>query len=312
MKGYDMQAAIRFVFLAAIAALAGCSEPAAGTYSSAESAVEALAEALRADDVETIVQVLGQGSRHLVESGDPVQDAQTRAHFLERYEESHQIVENELGLTILEVGEDDWPFPFPLVQENGRWRFDATEGAEEIIDRRVGANELGAIQVCLAFVDAQREYYRRNPQQTTLMHFADRLISTEGQKDGLFWPTSGDEEPSPVGDEFARAQALGYFQHDSAQGEPYYGYVYRLLHGQGPHASGGEYSYMVGDKMLGGFALIAIPADYGNSGVMSFIVSFDGVVYSKDLGENTAEVAAAIEWFDPDDTWKREASIDDT
>ncbi len=306
-----MQSAVRCLLLTAVTVLAGCSAPDSGTHSSADSAVEALAEALQADDVEAIVAVLGEGARHLVESGDPVQDAQTRAHFLERYEASHQIVENDRGLTILEVGEDDWPFPFPLVQENDTWRFDATEGAEEIIDRRVGANELGAIQVCLAFVDAQREYYRRNPQQSSLMHFADRLISTEGQKDGLFWPTSGDEAPSPVGDEFARAQALGYFQHDSARGEPYYGYVYRLLPGQGPHAEGGAYSYLVGDKMLGGFALIATPADYGNSGVMSFIVSFDGVVYSKDLGENTAEAAAAIEVFDPDDTWKREASIDE-
>jgi hypothetical protein len=201
--------------------------------------------------------------------------------------------------------------PLPLVDQDGKWKIDATEGAEEVIDRRVGANELGAIQVCLAFVDAARECYRRNPQQEPLMHFADRLVSTDGQENYLYWPTSDNEQPSPVGDAFARAQAQGYFQESGGKGEPYYSYIYRLLTVPGPNAEGGAYSYMVGDKMLGGFALIAIPADYGNSDVLSFMVSYEGVVYSKDLGKNTAEVAAEIELYDPDDTWKQEATIDD-
>jgi hypothetical protein len=143
------------------------------------------------------------------------------------------------------------------------------------------------------------------------MQFAQKLISTEGQKDGLYWPTANDEPPSPIGEGFARAREEGYFQDDSAQGEPFHGYIYKLLKGQGPNAKGGAYSYLVGDKMLGGFALLAVPAEYGSSGVMSFMVNHDGVVYSKDLGEKTAEAAAAIELFDPDDTWKQEATIDD-
>jgi hypothetical protein len=240
-----------------------------------------------------------------------VQDEHARTRFLEQYEESHAIAKNDDGLTILEVGADKWPFPFPLVEENGKWKFDATEGAEQIIDRRVGENELATIQACLAFVDAEREYYQRNPQQEPLMQFAQKLISTEGQKDGLYWPTANDEPPSPIGEGFARAREEGYFQDDSAQGEPFHGYIYKLLKGQGPNAKGGAYSYLVGDKMLGGFALLAVPAEYGSSGVMSFMVNHDGVVYSKDLGEKTAEAAAAIELFDPDDTWKQEATIDD-
>jgi hypothetical protein len=305
-----MRAIATLLLSVALATQAGCSGPGDGEFASSEAAVEALAQALETDSVDALVNVLGEDARPLLESGDPVQDEQARARFLEMYEESHEIVESDQGLTILEVGADQWPVPFPLVEENGNWRFDATEGAQEIIDRRVGENELAAIQVCLAFVDAEREYYRRNPRQEPLMQFADRLVSTEGRKDGLYWPTTGDEPASPIGDQFARAQAEGYFQDGGAAGQPYHGYLYRLLKGQGANANGGAYSYMVGDKMLGGFAFLALPVDYGNSGVVSFMVNHDGVVYSKDLGENTEEAAAAIELFNPDDTWKQEATIE--
>jgi hypothetical protein len=291
-------------------ALGAHATPSHGEFASAEAAVQALAQAVKADNVEAVVAVLGEDARPLVESGDPVQDERARARFLERYEQAHEITASDDGYTVLDVGKDKWPFPLPLVEANGTWRFDVTEGAEEIIDRRVGDNELAAIQVCLAFVDAQREYYQRNPQETPLMHFARRLVSTDGQRDGLYWPTTADEPPSPVGDALARAQAEGYFQDGSARDEPYHGYVYRMLTGQGPNARGGAYSYLVGDRLLGGFALLAVPAEYGSSGVMSFIVSHDGVVDSTDLGENTAAAAEAIQLFDPDDTWKREATID--
>ena len=307
-----MRALIILSIAIALATQAGCSRPRQhGEFASADAAVEALIKAVKAGDVDALVGVLGEESRPLVDSGDPVQDQHGRERFLEEYEAAHDLRKNEEGLTILEVGADKWPFPFPLVEENGHWKFDATEGAEQIIDRRVGENELFTIKACLAFVDAEREYYQRNPQQEPLMQFAQKLISTEGQKDGLYWPTTDGEPESPVGEAFAAAQAAGYFQDGDTRGEPFHGYIYKLLNGQGPHAKGGAYSYMVGDKMLGGFALLAYPAEYGSSGVMSFMVSHDGVVYSKNLGEKTADAAGAIELFDPDDTWKQEATIDD-
>jgi hypothetical protein len=300
-----------FFIAVALATQAGCSRTGPGEYASADAAVEALIEAAKAGDMDALVRVLGEEARPVVESGDPVQDQQARERFLEEYEAGHALAKEDGGLTVLEVGADKWPFPFPLVEENGKWKFDATEGAERVVDRRVGENELFTIQACLAFVDAEREYYQRNPQQEPLMQFAQKLISTDGQKDGLYWPTADDEPPSPVGEGFARAREEGYFQDDDARGEPFHGYIYKVLKGQGPNAKGGAYSYLVGDKMLGGFAVLAVPAEYGSSGVMSFMVNHDGVVYSKDLGENTADAAAAIELFDPDDSWKQEATIDE-
>jgi hypothetical protein len=210
---------------------------------------------------------------------------------------------------VLQVGTDQWPFPFPLVEENGKWRFDSTEGVEEIINRRVGANELYTIQACLAFVDAQRDYYLRNPDNDPLLHYASKLVSSDGKRDGLYFEVSGDEPESPLGPAFARARDEGYFKEGVPRPEPYHGYVYRLLTSQGANAPGGAYEYVGGGQMIGGFALIAYPADYGNSGVMTFMVSHDGAVVSKDLGPDTAKAAAAITQYDPDDSWKREASI---
>jgi hypothetical protein len=246
----------------------------------------------------------------MVDSGDPVQDRNSRERFLQEYATAHALDSSVEGITTLEVGTDKWPFPFPLVQSDGRWRFDSTAGAEEIVNRRVGANELSTIQSCLAFVDAEREYYVRNAQQDPLLHFAQKLVSTEGQKDGLYWPTAGDEEPSPLGENFARARSEGYFRQGASAGAPFHGYMYRLLKAQGPNAAGGAYDYMAGDKMLGGFALIAFPAEYGSSGVMTFIVNHDGVVFSRDLGPDTPRAAQAIEVFDPDQSWTREAAIE--
>jgi hypothetical protein len=213
-------------------------------------------------------------------------------------------------VTTLQVGADKWPFPFPLQQKGARWHFDSSAGAEEIINRRVGENELDAIQACLAFVDAEREYYSRNPQGEPLLQYAQKLASTEGHKDGLYWPTTGDEPLSPLGVQFARARGEGYFEKGVQPGTGYRGYIYRLLTAQGPNAAGGAYDYLVNGKMIGGFALLAFPVEYGNSGVMSFIVNHDGVVYSKDLGPDTAKAASAIAAFDPDSGWKREAAIE--
>ena len=296
------------LFLAVI--LAGCSRsPQHNEFATVYEAVQALVAAAKADDTRALVALLGTETAPLLDSGDPVQDKNGRERFVEAYEAAHSLEKVDQGTTVLNVGEDKWPFPFPLIQVDGRWRFDSSAGVDEIVNRRVGANELAAIQSCLAFVDAQREYYSRNPQGDPLLHFAQKLVSTEGQKDGLYWPTSEGEEPSPLGEGFAAARSEGYFEDPQVKGQPYHGYVYRLLTAQGPHATGGAYDYIVRDRMLGGFALIAVPAEYGSNGIMTFIVSHDGVVYSKDLGPDTPKVAMTIDVFDPDPSWKHETAI---
>jgi hypothetical protein len=185
------------------------------------------------------------------------------------------------------------------------WRFDARQGREEVLNRRIGRNELSAAQAMLAYVDAQREYYLRNPRNDKLLHYAQKFDSAPGKRDGLYFPTRTGEKPSPLGPLFASAKAAGYTKDGDRMPDPYYGYRYRILKGQGPDAPGGAYDYVVQGRMIGGFALIAWPASYGSSGVMSFIVNHEGVVYEKDLGPNTAAAAAKITRFNPDRSWKR-------
>lgn len=292
-------------------AQAACSRPVSQKeFASAEEAVQALVAAVRSGDTRALLEVLGEESKPVVISGDDVQDRNSRDRFLHSYEQAHALDTRVANAVTLEVGADEWPFPFPIVQRDGRWRFDSTAGTEEVLNRRVGANELATIQSSLAFVDAQREYYALNPENDPLLHYAQKLVSSEGRKDGLYWPTSGTERPSPLGEEFARARAEGYFEDGVEKAAPFHGYVYRLLTSQGPNATGGAYDYRVRDKMLGGFALIAAPAEYGSSGVMTFIVNHEGAVYSKDLGTDTAQAALSINSFDPDRSWTREASLE--
>ncbi len=299
------------ILLLAIITLSACSRShiQQKDFASADQAIQALVSAVRSGDTRTMLEVLGGDAKPLIESGDPVQDGNARALFVREYESLNSLLSTPDGLTILQVGSDNWPFPFPLVQEGERWRFDSSAGVEEIINRRVGRNELSTIQACLAFVDAEREYYLRNPENDPLFHYARRLLSTEGHKDGLYWPVAEGEEPSPLGEEFARARAEGYFKDEVPKSTPFHGYVYRALEAQGPNAVGGAYQYVAHDKMIGGFALVAYPAEYGTSGVMTFIVNHQGVVFSKDLGPDTQRLAGEMKAFDPDDTWKREAAI---
>jgi hypothetical protein len=274
-------------------------------FASAEDGVQALMAALKANDVKAMLAVLGPDARPLIVTSDAVADRQERERVVREYEEVHSLAKSGETKAVLQVGKDDWPMPIPLVKEDGSWRFDTHAGKEEILNRRIGRNELAAIEVCRAYVDAQREYYLRNPEHEALHQYAQKFLSTKGKRDGLYWTTKDSEEPSPLGPLIARAQGRGYVKAKDVQGKPlpYYGYYYRILKSQGADAPGGAYDYVVRGKMIGGFALVAYPATWGNSGVMTFIVNHDGVVYQKDLGPDTAAAARAITRFDPDSTW---------
>ena len=280
------------------------------TFKTPEAAVQALVKAAQAKDAQALIGLFGAVGKPLIDSGDEVADKNARDAFLARYKAKKSLDKSVADKATLNVGEDDWPFPIPLVKKDGAWYFDSAAGTEEVINRRVGENELKTIQSCLAYVDAQQEYYVRNVQKDPLQHYANKLISTTGKKDGLYWPAAEGESPSPLGEEFVNARAEGYLQPGTPRGSPYHGYIYRLLNSQGPQAPGGAYEYLVNGELLGGFGLIAFPAEYGSSGVMTFIVNQDGVVYSRDLGPNTQNVAMGIVEFNPDSMWTKEDPSD--
>jgi len=293
------------VLLAALA-LAGPA-PAATTakqtmFDTPEAAVDGLMESLRRGDSKALTAILGPSSESLVSSGDPVEDNRARGKFVAEYDKAHRLAAGG-GKIVLYVGPDDFPFPIPVVPDGDKWRFDTPAGKEEILNRRVGRNERAAIQVMLAYVDAQREYYARDRKQGELHEYAQRLASTPGKRDGLYWESKPGEPQSPFGTLAARARAEGYgVSHGRA---PFHGYYYRILTAQGPEATGGASDYIANGHMIGGFAMVAFPAHYGVSGVMTFIVSHDGVVYQKDLGPNTAKLAEQMKRFDPDKGWQK-------
>jgi len=261
-----------------------------------EAAVDSLIEALRKGDSKALAALLGPSSESLVSSGDPVEDKRAGGRFVAEYDKTHKLVAGG-GKIVLHVGQDDFPFPIPVVPDGDKWRFDTPAGKEEILNRRVGRNERAVIQVMLAYVDAQREYYARERKQGELHEYAQRLASTPGKRDGLYWESKPGEPQSPFGALAARARAEGYgVSHGRA---PFHGYYYRILKAQGPDAPGGASDYVANGHMIGGFALVAFPAQYGASGVMTFIVSQDGVVYEKDLGPKTAALAEQMKRFDP-------------
>ena len=304
-QGSNAMRATILIVITSLAALTACAKK-PQNFETPEAAVAALVEAAQADGNRALLKVLGKEAEPIIDSGDAVADKNSREEFLAAYKVANSLDKSDPELIALEVGEDKWPFPIPLVTEGGKWHFDSPTGVDELINRRVGANELDTIQSCLAYADAQREYYMRNPENSPLLHYAGRLISTDGKKDGLYWPAGENEEQSPIGEGFAKARAEGYAKEGTMKGEPFHGYIYRLLTKQGSNAPGGAYEYLVNDQLLGGFAAIAFPAEYGNSGVMTFMVNHDGVVYSKDLGPETAKLALAIDTFDPGPDWKKE------
>jgi hypothetical protein len=271
------------------------------SFPSPEEAAAALAAAAKSGATNDILKVLGRKAADIVESGDMVADNDTRERFVAAYDAKHSISMEGDKKAVLMLGKDDFPFPIPLYQRKAGWEFDTAEGRIEILYRRIGRNELDAIQTCLAFVDAEDEYAGKDRGAGPGV-YAQRIVSSPGKKDGLYWPPDGDE--SPLGELAAEASAEGY-KVGSGEPQPYHGYYYRILTRQGPNAPGGELDYVVNGKMIGGFALAAYPAEYGNSGVMTFVVNHKGTVYQKDLGELTEQIAKRMKWFDPDQTWKK-------
>jgi hypothetical protein len=297
---------------AAIVAALGASVSVAAAqkrFDTAEAAVDALVAAARANDRKTVLAILGPNSQELVSSGDPVEDTNVKKEFLAAYDTNHRIVAESGKPATLVIGPDDWPFPIPIVQKDGKWTFDVAAGREEILARRIGRNELAAIQTSLAYYDAQNDYADQNKDGMGLPVYAQRIISSPGKKDGLYWPAAQGEPDSPLGEAVAAATQQGYKV--GAGPTPFHGYYYKVLTRQGPSAPGGAVDYVVRGDMIGGFALLAYPAEYGNSGIASFLVNNNGEVFEKDLGPDTAKIAASMTAFNPDHTWKKAGAAAD-
>ncbi|MGZ6140049.1 MAG: DUF2950 domain-containing protein [Myxococcaceae bacterium] len=275
----------------------------APTYADPTAAMDAVMSAVRSGDVQAVVAALGERSRPVLVSGDPVADRAALKRFMELYDESHSIESPTENSRTLLIGANPWAFPIPLVKGKAGWAFDIAAGEKELLARRVGGNELDTIQVCLGYVGAQEDYLARNPDGSSVPHYADRLFSSPGKHDGLYWETKPGEPESPMGPRVSGAVSEGYAAKPGKRA-PYHGYFFRLLEGQGPHAEGGAMSYRENGQLTRGYALVAYPASYASSGVMTFIVNQAGVVYEKDLGPKTASIAAAMKTFDPDGSWK--------
>jgi hypothetical protein len=272
-------------------------------YSTPDDAFQALLDAAALDDPGALANVLGPEIEEL-RSGDPVADANERADFVEAANVSARIEQEDDDYAILTVGPDDWPFPIPLVRDAEGWRFDVAEGKEELLDRRIGLNELSTIEVLRVYVEAQYEYAQQDRNGDGAREYARGILSSQGTRDGLYWPTQPDEPESPMGPLVAEAVAEGYRPVGSTETNPYHGYLFRSLASQSKHAPGGTRDYINDDgHQTQGFALLAYPAEYGQSGIMTFMVNHLGVIFQKDLGEDTLALVAAIKAYDPDDSW---------
>ncbi len=287
------------IMLAASALVAAAQED----YKTPQDAVDALVAAAKSGDMKAVLVVLGRGGEDIISSGDEVADKEVRARFVASYDAKHQIAMDGDSKATLIIGDNDFPFPIPIERQGARWSFDTDAGRREILYRRIGRNELDAIQSCLAYVDAQNEYASKDRTGAGTGAYAQRFISKPGTKDGLYWPSAQGEEESPLGELFAEASREGYRAGEGRS--PYHGYYYKILTKQGPAAVGGAVDYVVNGKMIGGFALVAYPAQYRNSGVMTFIVNHNGEIFQQDLGRHTTELAARLTSFNPDPSWKR-------
>jgi len=276
------------------------------TFGSPDEAVKAVVVAIKARDVRELKVIFGPDSKGLFISGDEVADKVGNENFIRAYEEKNRIEIFNGDKAILYVGNNDWPMPIPVVKKGNGWSFDTKAGKKEVLQRRIGKNELNTIQTCKAYVDAQLEYATRDLDGDGLSKYAQKFLSAPGKKDGLYWETKEDEEKSPLGILFAGAAKEGYFPKEGKNKPvPFHGYYYKILKEQGEDAPGGACSYVFNGRMTGGFALVAYPAQYGNSGVMTFIVNKEGVVYQKDFGGSTAMIVKNMRAYNPDKTWKK-------
>ncbi|MDD2709442.1 MAG: DUF2950 domain-containing protein [Verrucomicrobiae bacterium] len=276
------------------------------TFSTPEAAVDALAAAANARDQEALRSIFGPASDEII-SVDEVQMANSLTKFTAALNQAKSLAHFTENSRILEVGKNRWPFPIPLVKKDGQWFFDAEAGKEEVLNRRIGKNELSTLKAVRAYVEAQREYASRDRMGNDVLQYARKILSSPGKKDGLYWSSDLDGEISPLGPLMAQARAEGYIG-PAVSGvgapQPFHGYFYKVLPRQGKSASGGQYNYVINGNMIGGFALVAYPAHYGESGVMTFIVNHRGRVYQKNLGPKTCKLAAEMKEFDPDPSWK--------
>lgn len=270
------------------------------TFATPGDAVKALMAAIESNNQDELVAIFGESGKELVSSGDDVQDKNSRASFVKAYKTKHAIVTEDAITRILQVGAKNWELPIPIVLTDGKWQFDTAAGKQELIYRRIGDNELGAIAVCRGAIASQLDYAATGHDGLPSGIYAEKLRSDPGKHNGLYWEVAEGEKPSPAGPFLAQAAEEGY-----SHGDPYHGYYYHSLKAQGAAAKGGAKSYVVDGVLKGGVGLVAYPAQYKSSGVMTFIINQNGVVYQKDLGENTAELARAITEYNPDSTWKK-------
>ena len=295
--------AVTIIFVLTVSQFAVAATPAKQkSFATPEEAVKAVVAAAKNNDDKEMLAIFGAPAKDLLFSGDAVADKQRRARFLKAYDEKNRLVQQGNDM-VLVVGNGDWPFPLPVMKKGDSWVFDIARGKEEILNRRIGENELYAIQVLLAVVDAQREYAIKDRDKNGLLEYAQKFRSDAGKKNGLYWDSKAGEPQSPLGPIMVQARGEGYQGNPSSAPAPYHGYYYRILTAQGKDAPGGAYSYLVKGKMIGGFSVVAYPAAYENSGVMTLIVNHEGKVFQKDLGKNTAAVAAGMKEYNPDKTW---------
>jgi Protein of unknown function (DUF2950) len=293
-------AAVAIVALGCFAAHSMAQQPGQRTFSSPEEASNAFVTAMQGNDEKAMLDILGADGRQIVSSGDETEDAQTRANFVARYQEMHRLVKEPDGTTTLYIGAKNWPTPIPLANKGNSWYFDTEAGKMEILYRRVGRNEMSTIHVCQELVAAEKEYYATQHRE-----YAAKIFSDQGQHNGLFWKAADSEPQSPIGPLVAAAVAEGYAKGQGGPSTPYRGYYYHILTRQGKAGPGGMKNYIVNGRMTGGFAFVAYPAAYRSSGVMTFVVGEDGVVYQKDLGKKTDVLAKAMNEYNPSSSWKR-------
>ena len=301
---------VRLAVLVLFALSLGCSsaptfaqEPGQRTFASTEDAGRALFDAMKAQDGRAPLSILGRAGKEVLSSGDPTEDSDARAGFIVKYQEMHRFVTEPGGTVTLVVGAENWPFPIPLVNHHGTWYFDTDAGKDEIVFRRIGKNELAAMDACRELVEAQKQYFARPPVDQP-KQFAQKLVSDEGRHNGLYWHGADDEFDSPINPLIAYArQNLPTDQ--VGKHVPFNGYMFRILISQGPHAPGGAKNYIVDAKMTTGFAFVAYPVEYHSSGLMTFIVDAFGTIYEKDLGPGTTKIAQAMTEYDPDSTWHK-------